>query len=264
MRIDLSEKRAVVTGSTEGIGFAIAAGLASAGATVVVNGRSDTSVQRAAQRICEGDPSARVSAVAADLSTRAGVSEFIARAGEPDILVNNLGIFEEKRFEKISDEEWERFFQTNVMSGIRLSRHYLPRMIARGWGRIVYVSSESAIQVPKEMIHYGVTKAAQLAVSRGLAELTAGSNVTVNAVLPGPTRTEGVMAGFQKSVTQTGIPLEELEKRYMAQRRPTSLLRRLETPEEVANLVVFACSKEASAINGTALRVDGGVVRSIL
>jgi NAD(P)-dependent dehydrogenase (short-subunit alcohol dehydrogenase family) len=264
MRIDLSDKRAVVTGSTEGIGFAIAAGLASAGAAVVVNGRSDASTERAAQRIRERDPSARIRAVAADLSAAAGVSDFIARAGEADILVNNLGIFEEKRFEKISDEDWARFFQTNVMSGIRLSRRYLPQMLARGWGRIVYVSSESAVLVPREMIHYGVTKAAQLAVSRGLAELTAGSNVTVNAVLPGPTRTEGVLAGFQKSVAQTGIELEELVQRYMAQRRPSSLLRRLETPEEVANLVVFVCSKEASGINGAALRVDGGAVRSIL
>ncbi len=264
MHIELAGKRAIVTGSTGGIGFAIAAGLAASGAGVVVNGRTDKGCLDAAQRIRDHIPAARIEAVAADLAGEAGASELISRAGDPDILVNNVGIFGEKRFEQINDEEWERYFQTNVMSGIRLSRHYLSRMIARGWGRIIFISSESAIHVPKEMIHYGMTKAAQLSISRGLAELTAGTAVTVNSVLPGPTRTEGIEAGFQKSAEQTGISVAELEKKYLAARRPTSLLRRLETPEEVANLVVFVCSQQASAINGAALRVDGGVVRSIV
>jgi len=264
MQIELSGMRAIVTGSSAGIGWAIAAGLGEAGAAVVVNGRTSRAVEEAAQRIRLSVPSAQVRGVAADLSTPAGVSKLIAAAGEADILVNNLGIFEEKRFENVTDEDWERFFRTNVMSGIGLARACLPAMIARGWGRIVFVSSESAIHVPREMIHYGVTKAAQLALSRGLAELTAGTNVTVNAVLPGPTRTEGVVAGFRQSAEKMGMSVEELEKKYMAQRKPTSLLRRLETPGEIANLVVFVCSRQASAINGTALRVDGGVVRTIL
>ncbi|HUJ76522.1 MAG TPA: SDR family oxidoreductase [bacterium] len=264
MRIGLEGQRAVVTGSTAGIGFAIAAGLAGAGATVVLNGRHARSVEEAAERIREHVPAARVRGIAADLSRPAETADFIARAGEADILVNNVATFQEQRFEDIRDEDWLRYFQTNVMSGTRLSRHYLPRMLKGNWGRIVFISSESAINVPKEMIHYGVTKAAQLAVSRGLAELTAGSAVTVNAVLPGPTRTEGVAAGFKASSEKMGVAQDELERQYMAKRRATSLLRRLETPEEVANLVVFVCSREASAINGAALRVDGGVVRSIV
>jgi NAD(P)-dependent dehydrogenase (short-subunit alcohol dehydrogenase family) len=264
VRISLEGRRAVVTGSTAGIGFAIAAGLAEAGAEVVLNGRQERSAEAAVQRIRERLPDARVQAVAADLSSQAGTAHFIARAGEADILVNNVATFQEQRFEEITDEDWIRYFQTNVLSGTRLSRHYLPPMLKRNWGRIVFISSESAINVPKEMIHYGVTKTAQLAVSRGLAELTAGSAVTVNAVLPGPTRTEGVSAGFKASSEKMSIAQDELERQYMAKRRPTSLLRRLETPEEVANLVVFVCSREASGINGTALRVDGGVVRSIV
>jgi NAD(P)-dependent dehydrogenase (short-subunit alcohol dehydrogenase family) len=264
VNIQLDGLRAVVTGSTAGIGFAIAEGLARAGATVVLNGRHERTAGQALQRLRERVPAARAEAVAADLAGAEGAAELIARAGEADILVNNVATFSEQRFEEIGDEDWERYFQTNVLSGTRLSRHYLPRMLQRNWGRIVFVSSESAINVPREMIHYGVTKAAQLAVSRGLAELTAGSAVTVNAVLPGPTRTEGVEAGFKASAERMGVAQEELEKQYMARRRGTSLLRRLETPQEVANLVVFVCSREASGINGAALRVDGGVVRSIV
>jgi NAD(P)-dependent dehydrogenase (short-subunit alcohol dehydrogenase family) len=264
VKISLEGQRAIVTGSTAGIGFAIAAGLAEAGATVVLNGRQERSAEAAAQRMRERVPGARVRAIAADLSNPAGAADFIARAGEAEILVNNVAAFQEQRFEDITDEDWIRYFQTNVLSGTRLSRHYLPLMLQRNWGRIVFISSESAINVPKEMIHYGVTKTAQLAVSRRLAELTAGSAVTVNAVLPGPTRTEGVSAGFKASSEKMGVPQDELERQYMAKRRSSSLLRRLETPEEVANLVVFVCSREASGINGTALRVDGGVVRSIV
>lgn len=264
MRIDLSGTRAVVTGSTGGIGFAIAAGLAEAGATVTVNGRGEARVGEAVRRLEERFPSATIAGVAADLSTAEGAAALIARAGDCDILVNNLSTFHEARFEQIDDGEWERYFQTNLMSGIRLARHHLPRMLERGWGRIVFISSEAAANVPKEMIPYGVTKAAQLALARGLAELTPGSAVTVNAVLPGPTRTEGVLAGFEASVAKMGISLEELEKQYFARRKPTSLLRRMETPEEIAHLVVFVCSREASGVNGAALRVDGGLVRALI
>lgn len=264
MKIDLDGSRAVVTGSTAGIGFAIAQGLARAGARVVLNGRTPAGVEAAAGRLRESVPGAQVESVAADLASADGARDFLARVDDADILVNNVATFHEQRFEEIGDEEWERYFRTNVLSGIRLSRSYLPRMLERNWGRIVFISSDAAINVPREMIHYGVTKAAQLAVSRGLAELTAGSAVTVNAVLPGPTRTEGVAAGFKISSERMGVAQEELERRYLAKRKATSLLRRLESPEEVANLVVFVCSREASGINGAALRVDGGVVRSII
>lgn len=264
MKIELAGLRAIVTGSTAGIGFAVAAELARAGATVVLNGRQEPKVEAAAQRLRELVPGAQVEPMAADVSAAADTEAFLGRAGHADILVNNVATFQEQRFENISDEEWEHYFRTNVLSGIRLSRHYLPRMLESGWGRIVFVSSEAAMNVPREMMHYGVTKAAQLAVSRGLAELTAGTAVTVNSVMPGPTRTEGVEAGFKASSEKMGIAQDELERQYMAKRKPTSLLRRLETPEEVANLVVFVCSREASGINGAALRVDGGVVRSII
>lgn len=264
MNIELRGLRAIVTGSTAGIGFAVAAELARAGATVVLNGRRQPKVEAAAQRLRELVPEAQVEPVAADVSAGADTEAFVARAGHADILVNNVATFREQRFDAISDEDWEHYFRTNVLSGIRLSRHYLPRMLESGWGRIVFVSSEAAMNVPREMMHYGVTKAAQLAASRGLAELTAGTAVTVNSVMPGPTRTEGVESGFQASSAKMGIPQDELERQYMAKRKPTSLLRRLETPEEVANLVVFVCSREASGINGAALRVDGGVVRSII
>jgi NAD(P)-dependent dehydrogenase (short-subunit alcohol dehydrogenase family) len=264
VNIELHGQRALVTGSTAGIGFAIAAGLAAAGAAVVLNGRRAAGVEEAAQRLRERVPGAQVESLAADLSGAAGAAALVAGAGRVDILVNNVATFQEQRFADISDADWERYFQTNVMSGTRLARHCLPPMLERNWGRIVFISSEAAINVPREMMHYGVTKAAQLAVSRGLAELTAGSAVTVNAVLPGPTRSEGVAAGFKASAETMGIAQEELERQYMAKRKATSLLRRLETPQEVANLVVFVCSREASGINGAALRVDGGVVRTIV
>lgn len=264
MKIALDGLRAAITGSTAGIGFAIALELARSGAAVILNGRRESTTEAAAERLRAEVPGARVEAVAADLSGAEGSAALLARAGELDILVNNLATFQEVRFEEISDEDWERYFRTNVLSGIRLSRHHLPRMLERNWGRIVFISSEAAINAPKEMIHYAVTKAAQLAVSRGLAELTAGSAVTVNSVLPGPTRTEGLEAGFRESSEQMGVPQAELEQRWLAKRKATSLLRRLETPAEVANLVAFVCSREASGINGAALRVDGGVVRSIV
>jgi NAD(P)-dependent dehydrogenase (short-subunit alcohol dehydrogenase family) len=261
MIIDLSGKRAIVTGSTAGIGFAIARGLAGSGAAVVINGRSDKTVDAALARLRKDFPQATIDGVAADLSV--GVTDFIKRAGEADILVNNLGIFEPKAFAEITDADWHRFFDTNVMSGIRLSRYYLPPMVARGWGRIVFISSESGLNIPAEMIHYGMTKTAQLAVSRGLAESVAGSGVTVNAVLPGPTRSEGVADFFGKMAKDQGVSQEEMEKEFIAKHRPSSIIKRLATPEEVANMVVYVCSKEASATTGAALRVDGGVVRGI-
>jgi NAD(P)-dependent dehydrogenase (short-subunit alcohol dehydrogenase family) len=258
MNIDLSGKRAIVTGSTAGIGFAIARGLAESGAEVVVNGRSEGSVEAAKKKL-----GGKTVGIAADLGTAAGVSRFLAEAGDADILVNNLGIFEPKPFTEISDEEWLKFFEVNVMSGVRLSRHYLPKMMKKNWGRIVFISSESALNIPVEMIHYGTTKTAQLAIARGLAQTAAGTGVTVNSVLPGPTRSEGVGDFFAKMAKEQGISLEEMEKRFVAEHRPSSIIRRVASVEEVANMVVYVCSKEASATTGAALRVDGGVVATI-
>jgi NAD(P)-dependent dehydrogenase (short-subunit alcohol dehydrogenase family) len=264
MRIDLTSKRAVVSGSTSGIGFAIVSGLAECGADVVINGRSEASVSDAVQRLKSRVPKANIDGVAADLGTSDGVARLTGRIGAADILVNNVGIFEPKAFAEIPDQDWFRFFEVNVMSGVRLSRHYLPGMIERNWGRVVFISSESALQIPPEMIHYGMTKTAQLAVSRGLAETAAGTGVTVNSVLPGPTRSDGVVAFFEKMAKEHGVSQAEMERDFITQHRPTSLLRRLATVEEVANMVVYVCSPQALATTGAALRVDGGVVRSII
>src|SRR5712672_315789 len=263
MRIDLTNKRAVVTGSTSGIGFAIAHGLAEAGAAVVINGRHQNTVNAAVKRLTERVPQAKIEGVGADLARPDGVAAIVRDASEPDILVNNLGIVEPKPFDAITDDDWQRFFETNVMSGVRLSRHYLPSMVRRGWGRIVFISSESGLNIPVEMVHYGMTKTAQLAVSRGLAESVAGTGVTVNAVLPGPTRSEGVEKFVEQVGKQSGKAEADMEAQFIVRNRPTSLLRRLATPEEVANMVVYVCSPQASATTGAALRVDGGVVRSI-
>jgi NAD(P)-dependent dehydrogenase (short-subunit alcohol dehydrogenase family) len=263
MIIDLSGKRAVVSGSTAGIGFAIAKGLAAAGASVAISGRTQKSVDEAKRRLREAVPKAAVEGVAADLATGEGVSAFVSRVKDADILVNSLGIFEPKPFEAITDEDWDRFFETNVMSGIRLTRHYLPGMVLRDWGRIVFISSESGLNIPVEMIHYGVTKTAQLALSRGIAESVAGTGVTVNAVLPGPTRTEGAVEFVGKMAKDKSASQQEKERQFIAENRPTSLLGRMATVEEVANMVVYVCSQQASATTGAALRVDGGVVRSI-
>ena len=263
MIIDLSGKRAIVSGSTAGIGWAIATGLAQSGAAVVVNGRSRERVDAAVADLSGKIPKATIQGVAADLGSASGVASFVERVGEADILVNNMGIFEPKPFPEISDEDWHRFFETNVMSGVRLSRHFLPAMLRRDWGRIVFISSESALNIPVEMIHYGMTKTAQLAISRGLAESVAGSGVTVNAVLPGPTRSEGVAGFFAKLGREHCLSQADTESRFIAEHRPSSLLRRLATVEEVANMVVYVCSPQASATDGAALRVDGGVVRSI-
>jgi NAD(P)-dependent dehydrogenase (short-subunit alcohol dehydrogenase family) len=262
MDLQLNGKRALVTGSTAGIGYAIAERLATEGAQVVVNGRTERRVDDALKRLSDQAP--RVEGLAADLGTAAGIEEAIRRFPDVDILINNLGIFEPKPFEQISDQDWFRFFEVNVLSGVRLSRHHLPRMKERGWGRIIFMSSESAIQIPAEMIHYGMTKTAQLAISRGLAETTAGTNVTVNAVLPGPTASEGVEVFVDRMAAQRQTDRATVEKEFFRSVRPTSLLKRFAKPEEVAALVAFVSSPLASATNGAALRADGGVVRSII
>jgi NAD(P)-dependent dehydrogenase (short-subunit alcohol dehydrogenase family) len=264
MDLQLTGKRALVTGSTAGIGFAIARELAAEGAHVILNGRSPARVVAAVARLADSVPGANVVGVAADLSTAAGTQTLVASCGEADILVNNLGIFDPRPFEAIEDAEWERFFQVNVMSGVRLARHYLPGMKARDWGRIVFISSESGICPPAEMVHYGMTKSAQLSVSRGLAETCAGTGVTVNAVLPGPTRSEGVGEFFAKLAREQNLSLAETEQAFFAHARPTSLLKRFIEPAEVAALVAYVCSPRSSATNGAALRVDGGVVRSLV
>ena len=257
MNLHLNGKTALVTGSTAGIGLAIATALAAEGASVIVNGRTQERVDSAVKK------SGAAHGLAADLSTESGARDVVTRFPYVDILVNNLGIFEPKPFEEISDDDWRRFFEVNVLSGVRLSRHYLPLMKQKNWGRIVFISSESGLQIPVEMIHYGMTKTAQLAVSRGLAETTAGTAVTVNAVLPGPTASEGVTDFVDKLAGAKKVDRASIERQFFSEGRPTSLIQRFATPEEVASLVAFVCSPLAAAINGAALRVDGGVVRSI-
>ena len=264
MDLQLRGKRALVTGSTAGIGFAAAAGLFREGASVVINGCTPHRVEEAVQKIRGLGGDGEVSGIAADLSTADGVDDLVKQLPEVDILVNNLGIFEPKPFEEIPDEDWLRFFETNVMSGVRLTRRYLPGMKARNWGRIVFISSESAVQIPAEMIHYGMTKTAQLAVARGVAETVAGTGVTVNSVLPGPTESEGVATFVADLARQRGVDRSVVEAEFFQTARPTSLLKRFATVEEVANMIVYVCSPLASATNGAALRVDGGVVRSIV
>jgi NAD(P)-dependent dehydrogenase (short-subunit alcohol dehydrogenase family) len=262
--LQLANKKALVTGSTAGIGFAIASSLAQEGASVVVNGRSKQRVEEAVQRIRKDKKDAQVTGVAADLGTKEGVDQLTGQLPAVDILVNNLGIFEAKPFADISDEDWLRFFEINVLSGVRLSRVYLAKMLGKNWGRIVFISSESGINIPVEMIHYGVTKTAQIALARGLAEMTAGTGVTVNSVLPGPTRSEGVEQFVKDMAKSKGTDEAGVEAEFFRSIRPSSLLKRFATPEEVAAMVVYVCSPRASATNGAALRVDGGVVRSIV
>lgn len=262
MNLNLTGKTALVSGSTKGIGFAIAAQLAGEGARVIVNGRTEEAVKQSKAQILANTPAAKIETFAGDLSTEEATARLTEQFKTVDILVNNLGIFEPKPFEEIPDADWRRFFEVNVLSGVRLSRAYLPLMKRQNWGRIVFISSESGIQIPVEMIHYGMTKTAQLAVSRGLAENCSGTGVTVNSVLPGPTRS----AGVDEFVSQisNGQPFEQFEKEFFERVRPSSLLKRFETPEEIASLVTFVCSPLASGINGAALRVDGGVVRSCI
>ncbi|MDR5754808.1 MULTISPECIES: SDR family oxidoreductase [unclassified Caballeronia] len=260
MKLNLDDKLALVSGSTKGIGYAIAVGLAQEGARVIVNGRTQKSVDEALAKLREAVPDAKVEGFAGDLAERAQVDAIAARFPAVDILVNNLGIFDPKPFEEIPDEDWQRFFDTNVMSGVRLTRAYLPKMKEKNWGRVVFISSESGVQIPVEMIHYGMTKTAQLALSRGLAETCAGTGVTVNAVLPGPTRSDGVEEFVDK--LSGGKSFDEVEHEFFETARPSSLIKRFAQPEEVANLVVYVCSEASSATTGAALRVDGGVVRS--
>jgi NAD(P)-dependent dehydrogenase (short-subunit alcohol dehydrogenase family) len=263
MKIDLKGKTALVTGSTSGIGYASAKGLAAAGAEVVVNGRTQAKVDAAVAAITKAVPGAKVRGVAADVSTAAGCKTLVAAQPEVDILINNAGIFEPKGFFDIPDEDWSRFFEVNVMSGVRLSRAYFPGMLKRNWGRIVFISSESALNIPKEMIHYGTTKTAQLAVSRGLAEMTKGTAVTVNSVLPGPTMSEGVETFIKDLAKHNGVSVEEATKQFFQQQRPTSLLQRFATVDEIANMVVYVSSNESSATDGAALRAEGGIVQTI-
>ena len=260
MDLQLNDKLALVSGSTKGIGLAIAIGLAREGARVIVNGRSETSVNEALAKIRRQVPDAKLAGFAGDLASATDTEKLVKHFPAVDILVNNLGIFEPKPFEEIPDADWQRFFDVNVLSGVRLSRAYLPGMKQKNWGRIIFISSESGIQIPKEMIHYGMTKTAQLAVSRGLAETCAGTGVTVNAILPGPTRSDGVNEFVQQ--LSGGKPFAEFEQEFFAVHRPSSLIKRFATTEEVANLAVYVSSPLSSATNGAALRADGGVVRA--
>jgi NAD(P)-dependent dehydrogenase (short-subunit alcohol dehydrogenase family) len=262
MDLGLTGKRALITGSTAGIGFATAAALAREGAHVIVNGRTERRIAEALARLRDLG-AAHAAGIAADVSGAEGCAQIASAYPEIDILVNNMGIFEPKPFEGISDADWLRFFESNVLSGIRLARHYVRGMRERNWGRIVFVSSESGLQIPVEMIHYGVTKTAQIAVARGLAESLAGTNVTVNSVLPGPTASEGVVDFVAKLAGSSGQSRAQVEKEFFRQVRPSSLLRRFEEPAEIAAFITFVCSVPASGTTGAALRVDGGVVRSI-
>jgi len=263
MDLGLRGKTAVVSGSTAGIGFAIAAALAAEGAKVIVNGRTEARLSAAIKGIRQRVENADVRGIAADLGTSRGAKTFLQQAPETDILVNNLGIFEVKSFLDIPDSDWLRFFEVNVLSGVRLSRHYLPGMLKKNWGRIIFISSESAQHIPAEMIHYGMTKTAQVAIARGIAESIAGTGVTVNSVLAGPTASEGASEFVESMAKQQGVTKAEIEKQFFASARPTSLLKRFETPEEVAAVVAFIAGTPAISINGAAVRAEGGVVRSI-
>jgi NAD(P)-dependent dehydrogenase (short-subunit alcohol dehydrogenase family) len=263
MKIDLSAKTAIVTGSTAGIGFAIAKGLAGCGAIVVVNGRTQATVGKAIAALKSHVPGVTVRGVTADVGTAQGCAALAKAEPSADILVNNAGIYGPQDFFEIPDEEWTRFFEVNVMSGVRLSRAYLPGMQRRNWGRVVFISSESGLNIPADMLHYGFTKTANLAISRGLAKRLAGTGVTVNAVLPGPTLTEGVKAMLKEAAEKTGQSIEEAAVAFVKANRPSSIIQRAATPNEVANMVVYVCSPQASATTGAALRVDGGVVDTI-
>ncbi len=263
MDLQIAGKKALITGSTAGIGLAIAKALAAEGASVIVNGRTQQRVDAAIKQVGGAVGTAQIEGLAADLGTAAGVALAVDLFPDVDILVNNVGIFEPKAFEQISDEDWFRFFETNVMSGVRLGRHHLPRMKGRNWGRIVFISSESGLQIPKEMVHYGMTKTAQLAVARGMAETTKGTAVTVNSVLPGPTESEGVAQFIEQLASSGKVSREEVERQFFQTGRPSSLLQRFETPEEIAAVVAFVVSPLAAAMNGAAVRADGGVVQSI-
>ncbi|HVR23305.1 MAG TPA: SDR family NAD(P)-dependent oxidoreductase [Candidatus Polarisedimenticolia bacterium] len=264
MDLKLNGKIALVTGSTAGIGLAIAKSLANEGAHVYVNGRTQERVDAAVLAIRSDAAAAKVGGIAADFSSAAGAEAVIARFPAADILVNNVGIFEAKPFAEIPDADWYRLFEINVMSGVRLSRHYLARMLKRNWGRILFISSESGVQIPAEMVHYGMTKTAQIAVARGIAESVAGTGVTVNSILAGPTESEGVGAFVEAMAKQENRSKAEVEKQFFESVRPSSLLKRFATVDEVAAMAIYLAGEVSSATNGAALRVDGGVVRAIL
>ncbi len=264
MDLQLKGKTAFISGSTQGIGFAIALQLLKEGAFVVINGRTEDRVKEAVEKLKQQVPGATVSGVAADFSKAADVNKLIEKLPVVDILVNNAGIFEPKPFEEITDEEWLRFFEVNVLSGVRLSRHYFQHMLQQNWGRIIFISSESAVMIPEEMIHYGMTKTAQLSISRGLAELTKSTNVTVNTVMPGPTKSEGVVEFIKQVAISKETTPEEAEKDFFKTMRPSSLIQRFADVSEIANLVTYVASPLSSATNGAALRADGGLVKSIV
>ena len=263
MKIDLSGKTAVVTGSTKGIGLAIAKGLAEAGARVVVNGRTEASVSEALGKLKAALPEGDVVGHASDVGTAEGCASLTTAYPACDILVNNAGIFGPQDFFETPDEVWEEFFAVDVMSGVRLSRHYMPAMERKDWGRVIFISSESGFNIPADMIHYGVMKTAYLSLSRGLAKRMSGTGVTVNAVLPGPTLSDGFAAMFEEAARERGMSLESIAAEFIAANRPASILRRATSTEEVANLVVYTCSPQASGTTGASLRVDGGVVDTI-
>jgi NAD(P)-dependent dehydrogenase (short-subunit alcohol dehydrogenase family) len=263
MKIDLSGKTAIVTGSTLGIGFAIARGLAGSGASVVLNGRKQEVLHKAVAELKKDFPGVEVRGVVADLGSARGCETLLEAEPAADILVNNLGIYGPQDFFETSDEEWTRFFEVNVLSGVRLSRAYVPGMLQKNWGRVIFISSESALNIPADMIHYGFTKTANLSVSRGLAKRVAGSGVTVNAVLPGPTLSEGVEEMLKDEAEKSGLSIAEAGVAFVKEHRPSSIIQRPATVEEVANMVVYVASPQAAATTGAALRVDGGVVDSI-
>jgi NAD(P)-dependent dehydrogenase (short-subunit alcohol dehydrogenase family) len=264
MDLKLKDKIVFVSGSTSGIGFATAQRFLQEGAQVVINGRTSESVDKAVNELKKDFEDSNVSGIAADFSKVEDVNNLLKQLPDVDILINNAGIFEPKPFVEIPDEDWFKFFEVNVMSGIRLSRHYFPKMLAKNWGRIIFISSESAVFIPDEMIHYGMTKTAQLAVSRGLAELTKGTNVTVNSILPGPTKSKGV-GGFLEDLSKANNKtLNEVEDEFFKNMRPTSLLQRFASVEEIADTIVYFSSPLASATNGASIRAEGGLIRSIL
>lgn len=262
MHIDLSGKTALVTGSTLGIGLAAAKGLAASGAAVIVNGRTQPAVDQAVAAVRAAAPAAQVSGFAADLGTAEGCAALVAAHPAVDVLVNNLGIYGPQDFFDTPDEVWQRFFDVNVLSGVRLARAYVPGMVSKGWGRVVFVSSESGLNIPPDMVHYGMSKTAQISIARGLAKRVAGTGVTVNSVLPGPTLSDGLAQALEAAARKTGKSTDELGASLM-KRRPTSILGRLASVDEVASMIVYACSPQASATTGASLRVEGGIVDSL-